>query len=111
VTASNSEHETDESRAGVRFENIFLVKSSAVISSIDKTGAPFSRSVCFLKLISEIDNDGRVLRRRILAALESGRVVDYPLDTVDAYSVDVVAGQGSFTSRGQEFSVVQDAEI
>jgi len=108
VIANNGGDEIDESRAGVRFENVPFVESSAVISSRDKSGALFSRKVIILRLLSEFDSDGKVLRRRIQAALDSGRVVEYPLDKVEAYSFDVVAGQGSFTSRGQEFSVVQD---
>ena len=108
MIASNGADEVDEARAGVRFENVPLVKSSVVISSRDRSGAPFSRKVSILRLLSEFDSDGKVLRRRIQAALDSGRIVEYPLDDVEAYSFDVVAGQGSFTSRGQEFSVVQD---
>lgn len=108
MIASNGADEVDEARAGVRFENVPFVESSVVISSRDRSGAPFSRKVGILTLLSEFDSDGKVLRRRVQAALDSGRVVEYPLDNVEAYSFDVVVGQGSFTSRGQEFSVVQD---
>lgn len=81
-----------------------LFTTPVKITSQGPSGNYFSRNVLYMRIMPRFEGN-KSKSFVVVAALTSGRVVEYPLEKYSDFVFDRRAGIASFKSRGQEFSI------